>query len=283
MKIIPVELMDILIAMAETKNLYQAADRLKVSQALVSVKLKELEQSAPLPVFAFEGRRKVLTKYGQELYLAAKLQTQNWQDSLEKLNRQYSLAQNMTLKIAGRSEILESFATKIEFAGNLKLEPTSSQLATQKLLNREVDMAITYEIPDSSEIIAKKFMDSSAQLIVHRQWVSKKKNLAYEKEFLTTTPCLLYTAKGELTQDWLKHIGISFDQIKCRIISEDWRTLFKLVEEKKGYSIVPSYIKTKINKDILSWPLPTTILPKYTFFICYHKELRKFEALKSIV
>ena len=70
----PLELLELLVAVAESRNLVEAAARVGLSQPAVSMKLKTLETQLPLPAFARHGKRKVLTHYGSELYLAARTQ-----------------------------------------------------------------------------------------------------------------------------------------------------------------------------------------------------------------
>lgn len=277
------ELMDVLIAATETKNLYHAAERLQVSQALVSVKLKELEAQSRFPVFSLKGRKKVLTKYGRDLYDVAKKQSQKWQDSIENLNRSFASSQDLTLKIAGRPEALEAYLSKIQFSGCLVLENSSSAQAIEKLLAHDVDIAISYRLPNSSDIVAKKLFESTAQLIVHRQFLKGKKlNPIENKNFLIYSPCITYGDKAHLTRDWMNYCNISLDQLQIKTVSEDWRTIQHCVEEKRGYAIVPSYVKSN-SKDILSWSLPESVLPKYTFYACFHKELKKIAAFQEFL
>jgi DNA-binding transcriptional LysR family regulator len=283
MKTPPIELMEILIATAETKNLYQAAERLEVSQALISVKLKGLESLMPFPVFGLQGRKKVMTKFGRDLYELALQQSHQWKNSIEQLNRRYGDADQLTIKIGGRPETVEAFIHQSDFEGCLNLQAMSSTEAIEKLLQREIDIAISYKVPDSAEVIAKKIFESSAQLLVHRKWIKgKSMDQSQNQEFLLNTPCILYTEKGWLIREWLKHLEIPFDKLRVKIISEDWRTIQRLVEEKKGFSIVPSYLRSD-QKDLISWPLPITVLPKYVFYACFHKDLKKIPALRKLV
>lgn len=283
MKTVSPELLKVLVAAAESKNFYQAADRLQISQALVSIKLKELESQLPLPVFSFEGRKKILTKYGRDLYELARLQSRKWENALEKLNRKFSSVENLTLKIGGRPEVLDAFIPKMKFTGCLQIETMSSSQALEKLLEHELDIALTYRLPDSADLVAKKVLESTAQLMVHRQWIPKRVGqVIHDPDFLLKTPCIIYTAQAQLIRDWLDHLKISFDQIKVSTVSEDWRTIRKCIEEKRGYSIVPSYIQS-LDSDVLTWPLPQSVLAKYNFFACFHKELKRVPAFRNFI
>jgi DNA-binding transcriptional LysR family regulator len=276
------ELLEVLIAAAESKNLYQAADKLKVSQGLVSLKLKELETQAPLPIFSYEGKRKVLTHYGRELYGMAKAQQHNMAEAFEVLNRTYASAENLTIKIGARRELFEALSPQIDFKGKVHFIHLSNTEAVSYLLDHKIDVAISYELPDSTEIIAKKILESTAHLLVHKRYLNKKSDFIKDKDFLTNTPCVLYSEDGHVLRDWIDYLNIPFEKLHVRGVVEDWRSVQSLVDQKWGYGIVPSYIQST-NPEVISVPLPTSVLPKYIFYALFHKELKKVPAFKALL
>ncbi len=285
MKDIPFDSLLVLIAVAESKNFYEAADRVGITQASVSLKMKDLEMRLPIPVFQLDGKRKVLTHYGRSLYEIALNKKNDWEKDLEGLHRNYAKAELLTLRVGGRSEVLEFLAPYFDFAGRIELVNLNSTEAVKKLLVHEVDIALSYIQPDSTEVIAKKLFQSAAHFVVHEKFL-KNRNLTLDwtrkSHFLTETPCILYQRDGHLLKEWLKHVKLPMDQLKVRYIAEDWRSVQNLVDQGLGYAIVPAYIKS-YSKNVQSLELPTQVLPKLTFFALYEKGLKKIGPFKNVL
>jgi LysR family transcriptional regulator, glycine cleavage system transcriptional activator len=284
MKVPGIELFEVLIATAESRNLVQAAEKLKISQPAVSVKLKELDRLAPLPLFSYEGKRKVLTHYGRELYKIAKLNQEQMSAKYEDLNRQYASAESLTLKVGARRELFGSLTSHLKFPGRVSFLSMTSQEAVRQLMDHKIDIAISYSVPDSAEIMAKKAIESSAQLVIHKRLLKTKfsKELVRDKDFLLETPCVLYQEDGHLLNEWVSHLNIPFERLNVHGIAEDWRTVQALVTEGWGYGIVPSYVVSS-DSDVASIPLPDSVLPKFVFYALFYRDLKKIPAFSEII
>ena len=77
------DLFKVLIAVAESKNFREAAEKLQISQPAVTFKLRELESTQPLPLFSLEGKRKVLTHFRRSLYELAKKGTSDFERQID--------------------------------------------------------------------------------------------------------------------------------------------------------------------------------------------------------
>ncbi len=284
MKLPASELLEILVEVADSNSLAEAGAKLNISQPAVSVKLKQLESETPLPLFSVEGKRKVLTHYGRELCRIAKANQNQMAHAFDDLNRQYATAEHLTLKVGSRRELFEAIAETLEFPGRLAFMALSNKAAVESLLANKIDIAISYEIPDSAEIMAKKIRESGCKLVVHRKFVKLKVRdaLLLDKEFFLQTPCILYQNDGHLLKDWLMHLKLRIDQLRVKAVSDDWRTIQILVDKGWGYGIVPDYIESTC-RDVISIPIPTAILPKFTFYALFHAHLKKVPAFKKVL
>jgi DNA-binding transcriptional LysR family regulator len=276
-------LLKTLISVAESKNFQEAAQRLGISQPAVSFQLRQLEEGLPAPLFYLSGRRKVLTHYGEALYETAKRQLETFRMGLEDLNRNYSDPTKLTLRIGGRMEILDFVSAKIEFSGKVELLNTSSAEAIRRLQNHEIDMAVSYQAPDSADLMAKKLFQSAAFFVAHKKLLQKRKldlDLAKNGEFLRKTPVIVYQRKGHVLQDWIRHWGISLDELNIRYVVEDWRLVKNLVDRCAGYALIPEYIDN-FHPDIQRLELPAKILPVYQFYAIYERGLKKDQSLSE--
>lgn len=285
MNTLPFELLEVLVAMAETKNLVDAARRLGLSQPAVSLKLKALEQRAGLPVFGVEGRRKILTHYGRSLYQMGRSQLDSMNQELEKVNRKYHDPTQLTLRVGCRPEVFDALAMVFKFAGTIEFKSCSSHQAVQALLSHEIDLAISYERPDSTDIYSKKILQSDAIFVVHKRHIkSKRVSVAslQRPEFIKNLPWVIYQDSGHLLRDLLAKIKLPLQDLKIRCISEDWRLMQKLVDQGWGAAILPSYVESG-SDELIKIVIPQALSPRFDFYALFHKELRQIPAFRRFL
>lgn len=277
------EYFQVLIAAAEAKNYAEAARRLGLSQGSVSIKLKTLQRELPLPLFTVRGKKNVLTHYGREVYEFARRNADRIRIEYESLNRKYATAENLSVTVGCRRELFERLAPRLLFGGRVVHRPLSAHDAVTALRDRKIDIAISYERPDLSDVLAKKVLESRAHLIVHRRLLKKAgKDFLRSREFYTSVPCVLYSVDGHLLRDWVGHLGLALDALKPRLVTEDWRTLQILVEAGHGYAVVPDYIRPQ-QKEVEIHPLPESILPKYIFYAVFYRDLLSASPIRSLI
>jgi DNA-binding transcriptional LysR family regulator len=281
-----VELFETLIAAAESRSLSEAAEKLKISQPGVSVKLQALERLAPLPLFSLEGKRKVLTHYGRELYKIARTNQTQLEKSYEELNRRYASPSTLTLRVGCRKELFQDVCHKFRFAGRIEFTSLSSSDAVDALMSNKIDIAIAYGdlLPDSPEIMAKKILESVTEFAVHRKLLPRKLSdaLTRDREFLTGTPCVHYVGGGHALTDWTRHLGIPAEKLKVAAVAEDWNVLLTLIGQGWGYGIIPGHIKGS-SAEVARLPMLNSVLTKYTFFALFRKDLRKVPAFQKLL
>lgn len=273
----------VLIAVAESRNFRQAAERLGLSQPAVSLKLQRLEREQSLPLFYLEGKRKVLTHYGRSLYEVAKKSSDHMERALEALNRNYAKSENLSLRLGGRIQVLEYVAPKLSFAGCLELHNCTSAKAVEKLKTHEVDVAVSYRLPDSAELQAKKLFSSRLYFSVHKKFLKDKsisRDLSVSDEFLERTPCVSYGHDAHIIKQWAKNSNVDFSKIRVKYITDDWRTVRALIEEGLGFGFLPIYCQSE-NKNIKNIEAPA--IERLDFYMIFEKNLKKIEAFKSVL
>ena len=277
--------LNVVAAVAEAKSFADAAQKLGVTQPTVSLKLKELERQLPVPLFQIEGKRKVLTHYGRALYEIAKANRDDIDRRIEDLNRSYGDAKKLTLRLAGRSEVLDFIAPKLSFAGRIELANCSSQEAVEKLSRHEIDIAITHITPDSAEIVAKRLFQSRAYFVVHEKWLKGRElnlSLVRSHSFLLETPSILYHRSGHILRDWLAHVGADIERANASFVTEDWRGMQSLVDAGAGYGIVPEYVEPR-SKHVQRLELPTKVLAPFTYYALFEKGLKQIAPFRELL
>lgn len=281
---VPFDLLRILIAVAESKNFREAAEKMHLSQPGISVKIKELEALQPIPLFNIEGKKKVLTHFGRSLYEIAKTEAVRFDRKIENLHRIYSTAELLTLRIAGRNEVLEHIAPFLDFDGKIEIFNCSSRDAIDRLLKHQVDIAISHIRPDSTEILAKKLLTSTVSFCVHKKFLQKKLNLDLIKnqDFLMNTPCVSFLKDSQLSTSWGRFTNIPFQSLQIKFVAEDWRTVESLISRGMGYGIMPSYIKCSCS-DVQRFEIPESIMSSLNFYAMFESSLKKIEGFKKIL
>ena len=152
----PEELLRVLVAMAETKNLMEAARKLSITQPAVSQRLRRLEALVPLPLFQREGKRKRLTPYGHRLYEMGKENRTALTLAFENLNRAYADAKNLTLRVGCRPQHLALVLDRIQFAGRIEHFPLSGHDSILKICNlHQSDTLIFNLVKYASRFVCK--------------------------------------------------------------------------------------------------------------------------------
>lgn len=280
----PINLLEALIAIAENPTLARAADVLNLTQPALSMQLKRLEEQFELPLFEFQGKKKVLTIYGKSIYAEAKRLTQEFSMAFEQVNRQYLDGSKLSLRIGGRRELLSKAQKAVQFDGKVTLTAMTSGEAIQALENRRIDLAISRIKPNSSDLIAKKFFTNCPWLVTHKKWVKGRAHgrLSVDKDFLMNTPLIVYTESGDLMSEWLAHVGLSLDQLKIKYVCEDWLTILQMIESGEGYAIIPDSIESNLEQ-VVHVELPCAVVESVTYYFLYHKSLTKLPPYKHLL
>ncbi|MNL18083.1 LysR substrate binding domain protein [compost metagenome] len=226
----------------------------------------------------------MLTPYGRSCYLEAKRLINEFNLSFEKLNRQFLESSQLTLKVGGRRELLSKAQKSISFGGRTVFEAMTSVEAIKALEERRIDIAISRIKPNSSEIVAKKFLTSCPWLVAHKKWCKgfDSDKISLDQKFLKGTPLIVYSEAADLMTDWLRHAGLSLEKLNVKYVCGDWLTVLQMVESGVGYAIIPDTIESNLS-DVVHVELPCSIVKAETYYFLYSKSLSKIPAYRNIL
>lgn len=285
MKKLDYDLLATLVAAAESRNFLEAAERLQISQPAVSLKLQKLQEGFSIPLFQLQGKKKVLTHFGKSLYQIAAGQQRDLDLKLERLQRQYSSTEQLTLRLGGRADVLEVVSPHLQFSGKVHFHICSASEAVQKLLRNEVDIAISHFCPDSSEVHAQRLFLSRTQFAVHESLLSGRKfssDLVYDPKFLMETPCIFYQENGHLLGEWVQMRSIPTEKLKIRFVVSDWRTVHRFVETGLGYALMPDFLPFA-SSNVLRFDLSGHQMKGLEYYALYEKSLARIPAFKDVL
>jgi DNA-binding transcriptional LysR family regulator len=278
------ELLHVLVTVAESRNFREAAERLKLSHAAVSLKLKALQEIHNVPLFSIEGRRKVLTHYGRALVDIGKASNNSLAGQIEDLDRMYSDPKNLVVRIGGRAELLETVGPELEFTGKIEFLAMASYQVLPSLQARSIDIGLGPARPNSSEIIAKKVFGSRAYLSFHQSIASGQSDSAILEDlgFFMETPSVGYIHERAMLSQWIEYLGGDVEKLNMKCRSDDWHVVRAMVEAGVGYSILPMYLQSHHPK-VRQIEIPEKGIARLDFFALFHTHLRRVPGFKELL
>ncbi len=174
-------------AVARCLSYTRASKELHLTQPAVSMQVKQLEESAGLPLFEQIGKRVFLTEAGQEMAHYAR----SVLDTLQEADQVFDEMRGMErgcLRIAVAStanyfvpRLLAAFCQRYP-AVKVSLDVTNREGLLNALADNEVDLVIMGKPPDSMDLLAEIFMDNPLVVIASPQHpLAGEKNIPLQR------------------------------------------------------------------------------------------------------
>jgi DNA-binding transcriptional LysR family regulator len=280
-KLPPLHLLQALIVFAELKNQQSTAERLGLSQPAITKQFQQLEDYFDHPIFRTQGRRKLLTDYGQALAEEITIFFKSLGRNLEKVNFQFLQPRNIKLKIGGRKEFLDKYLTEIEFDGLLEIRHLSSTEIIEALKKNEIDIGVTHLNLNSADFVSKKLFTDRPSLIVPEKWMKKEGSF---QSWVTTCheyPVATYSEELLFLKEFIDYFNIK-ENLKLNYLVRDWTIVEKRVHAGFAWSIVPSLF-TYPNRKYRILKGPDVKDHQYDFHIYYRKEFSSYQWFQTFL
>ena len=278
-------LLQVLVAFQEAKNLIEAAEKLKISQPAVTQRLQRLQEQVAVPLYAFEGRKKVLTHYGKGLYDLAKQTFNDLDRGFENLNRRYASPKNLVLRIGGAKELMNLFTGLIEFAGQMDHRKLSEGQALAALQTETIDIAVGSSSVSEGDLVSRRFFEGPSRLLYHRRFwpeVASFRDLQAHPQRLLDIPCCLHRLEPQFIERLCRGLDVDSDRLNSRFVFEDWQSVLGCIEDGGGYSVVPAYIQSR-SKSIKEIDIPHATIQRISYYATFHKKLKKIDSFKQVL
>ncbi len=281
---IPLNLIETFLTFADSPHIVEAAHRLTLSQPTVSYQLRQLEEQVGLPLFRQQGRKKVLTSYGEQLKTNLKAEFGQMDTAITNALKKLHNADSPTIRIGARREILNQVNIPHKWKGILRFEAMSSEEAIRRLSNGQLDMAITRKIPKTGDLIQKKFLVSKTVLAIHKKSLQGRsiKSLVTDTDFFKKTPCWAYNDEAPHLKEWIEHLGLKLTDLKIKAYCEDWLVLSHWLEQNEGYLFMPSGIAQK-SPHVEIMPMDHRLFPPTVFFAVFRPELKAVPGFDQLI
>ena len=277
------QLLQVLLTFQESKNLVQTAERLKISQPAVTQRLKHLQEQVKIPLYAFEGRKKVLTHYGRALSELARQTFQELEVGFENLNRRYAAPEQLVLRVGGAQELVGLFSELVGFPGRMEHRKMTESQARSALGAEVIDVALCETIADSTELVSRKFFESPSHIIFHRKYFSSAANfwdLRQRPELCLQTPCVLHRLQQSYIDRFCAALMLERKSLNNRAIFEDWYSILSFVESGGGYAVVPGFVQSQ-SKEVRGIDIPHSVIQRSSYYAIFPRKLKKIESFKK--
>ncbi|MBS1960513.1 MAG: LysR family transcriptional regulator [Bdellovibrionales bacterium] len=269
-----------LLAFESEGDVVRAAKVLGVTQPALSFQLRRLEENLGFKVFAFSGKRKVLTKTGQEFVREVKGFYRNLNQSWLRLERESQDLKAQTLKVAGRRELLLPLLS-FPFPGQIEWALTSSAEAIEGLKYHRFDLAVSARTQDSGDLVAKLFFESKLKLIFPRAWVRPGSKVGHQVEVWMNHPAIVYGNHHAYLEEYLRFKKIPVERLRISRIVEDWFSVVELVRYGFGWSVVPEAWGIHTDQVVEAAIADSAPLTQ-KIYLYYRREDRKTPWIKSL-
>jgi len=253
----------------------EAAERLKMSQGAVSIRLKGLEGKVDQPIFEMVGKKKVLTPFGTELARLALENFERFDKELREVTHHYANPSSIPIRIGCRKEIMDRIVKNFKIENPLIFSDLNHNQIVEGMLNRTIDLGITHQVPNSNELMAKKIFTNHVSICAHKKLEPKFD----DREWLMATPLLTYKVKDPPYVDaFLAHHNLTIHQLRLAGTCESWTALRVMVDEGKGWSLMPGEFGGS-TAHVRAEVVEKSVLPEQTFYMIY----RKASALRKVL
>ncbi len=271
---IPLHLIEAFLSFCETGHIQSAARQIGISQPALSKQLMALEKMLPHPIFAFQGRKKVLTAFGEELFRQMRSRFQGLQETIQQTAGHHADPARAFVRIASRREILDRFADRVRFPGTLQLIESPNPSTIAGILERKLDFGIVHQMPDSHELVAKPLFRDHFMLVIPKKLMktppAKSKDLW---ALLKALPCIPYKKPDEILGPICETNGVSFDSLNITRVTANYLSVAKLVNAGVGWAAMPTHISTVGTGNHII-PVPHKTFAPRQFYAVYRAELK---------
>lgn len=282
MQPVPLQLLQAFLVFGESENIGEAARRLGLSQPGLSKQLQRLEDIFPTEVFTFQGRKKKLTPYGEDLHRKLKAKIGSVQELIQQVNVAHSSAENALLRITARQGVLDRIAG-VKFRGSLHFLDRSNEAVIDSLLGLKAEIGITHAIPDAHEIVAKPLFREEFRLMLPKRNFPRQP--AVNRELLLRLkimPCMAYKPEDALLQGIFLFHSVDPYGLRPFRAAENYSVLASMMRSGAGWGLLPAYLGGRVG-NYWSIPLPANVVPPRNFYLLYRKEFSGIAWFKELL
>lgn len=267
---------------ASSGNVSNTAAALGISQPALSRQLQQLEELIGEKLFEKQGRQKILSPVGQELFSRLRPTWQDYDVFVDGVISKFKDSPQQPIRMYGPTEILEHIAGAVEFPYPLIFSPLRSHAVSERVHKEDLCLGVTRVVLDDLQTTARKLFEEDFQFLFPAAWDLGAKS--FSARFLAKLgkyPSLAYGEDFGFPRDAWQKYGLGEAPPVMRVIP-DWGVLQDLVERGLGWCIAPSNLVRRSAK-VDSLTVPRDLMPTVTYYLLYKKDLNRIPWMKGLI
>lgn len=263
------------IAVAETKKMKEAAEKLYISQPTVSQTISELEQYYNVKLFERYPKELYITKAGTDLLSCASQIVKAFDDLdeiMKNTGKNYPLRIGATLTVG--SSILCQILDEVRRALpniDVSVHVDNTKTIEQKLLRNELDAAIVEGIIDRKEILTTPIIKDCLVLICAKEHPFAQRNSVPLEEL--GKEAFILREDGSGTREMFVNFMYSHQiplKIKWEVNSSS--AIKQAVMQNFGLAVISArLVREELEREELCIVQVKDCLWKRFFYLCYHR------------
>jgi DNA-binding transcriptional LysR family regulator len=264
---------------AETGKVEDTAQRLRITQASVSLQLKKLEEETGQNLFKTVGRKKLLTSFARDLFQSIAPPLSELEHRLKEVSKTRVPLEQRLLRIGCRHELIKRVQPLINFPGQIYLSGMSSQEALVALRNDEIDIAIVPDPQIKGDWYSKKIFVDQPVLIANPKVLRSKSWNSIGAEIFKY-PAIAYKKPEPYLNEIVEKLGGNSSNLKIKLYCEDWLSIIDTVKRALAWSVVPRTYNDLFDH-LTVIEVPPKVLPTSHVYAVYSKEWRGLNLFKA--
>jgi DNA-binding transcriptional LysR family regulator len=269
---LPLHLLKTFCVFAEIGRVEEAAQRLGVTQASVSLQLKKLEEEVGQTLFKTVGRKKLLSEFARDLFQSIAPPFKELELRLKEVSKFQLPLDQRILRIGCRQDFISRVSPIIRFPGQVQISSMTTANALRALKNDEVDVAIAANPQITGEWIAKKIFTDNPVLIANPKILKSRSWDTLNTQNLQH-PAIAFRKPAPFLSEVMEKSGAGEKNLKIKAYCEDWFSIIEMVKNFSSWSVLPrKYPGLSENLTVID--IPSKVLEPLSVYAVYGKEWR---------
>jgi DNA-binding transcriptional LysR family regulator len=259
-------------AFVETGKVDEAAKKLKITQASVSLQLKKLEKDTGLNLFSSVGRKKILSASARDLFQLIAPPFQELELRLKEVSKIQSVGLKPSLRLGYHTSLASLAMTQLKKQNRLQLQFGAHANLKRALQDGGLDALVSFEPVQGAGLLQMKISEADPYLVFHSKLSSSEKWSDLRKVILSPNFIELEGTQY-LASKVAQQLGEKVKRVKKVASCEDPASLINLVSTLDGWGI--HFGKPQLRLDSFGFSkFPEGVLSPIDVWMSYPKTMK---------
>lgn len=262
----------------------KSAKELEISQPALSRQLRDFESLVGQNLFKAQGRNKILTPLGQEIYNNVAKKWIDYSSLVQESLESFAAGPKNEVKIYGPSDFVSRLALHLKTDFALDLIPAESEEVEAYLESGDISLGIGRRMNENSNLVSKFLFQHDFHLVYPKAWKIEDSSFGIKMiRKLANYPRVSF--RRDMVNKNLIELMDKVEVINHRIIP-NWFTILNLVKSAKGWALAPLDVLEsygEVGREITTVKVPHEIIQPVKYYLMYRKDLSRISWFRQLV